>query len=124
VRLGSLEPTRDFNYVADTVEAFIRAPECPEAVGQVINVGSGEERSIGEMARTILDMCGREIPVVSDDERVRPEESEVGRLCADNTKARHVLGWQSRYKLEEGLTKTIEWIEANLERYRPSVYIL
>ena len=124
VRLGSLEPTRDFNYVADTAEAFIRVPECPEAVGQVINVGSGEERSIGEMARTILDMCGREIPVVSDDERVRPEESEVGRLCADNTKARHVLGWQSRYKLEEGLTKTIEWIEANLERYRPSDYML
>jgi NAD dependent epimerase/dehydratase len=122
VRLGDLAPTRDFSYVADTVEGFIRIAECPDAIGQVINIGSGHEISIGGLARTILDLVGRNIDITYDSERVRPEESEVERLCADTSKARNTLGWQPRYTLEDGLIQTIEWMKKNLERYRPYLY--
>ena len=122
IRLGRLEPTRDFNYVADTVEGFIRIAETAEAEGQVINVGSGLEISMGDLARTILELVGKDMPVVYDQQRVRPENSEVDRLCADNSKAQKVLGWHPGYSLKEGLARTIEWIERNLEKYRPGVY--
>ncbi len=124
VHLGHLKPTRDFNYVADTVEGFIRIAECPEAIGQVINIGSGQEISIGDLASTILDLVGREIPTVCDNQRVRPEDSEVERLCADNTKACEILGWRPQHTLAQGLTQTIEWIRGNLERYRLGVYAI
>ncbi len=124
LRLGNLEPTRDLNYVADTVAGFIRAGEAPEAVGQVINLGSGLETSVGELAETILRMLGRELPIVSEPERARPENSEVERLCADNTKALDILGWQPKYTLEEGLAQTIDWIKKNSDRYRHGVYAI
>jgi dTDP-glucose 4,6-dehydratase len=124
VRLGNLEPTRDFSYVADTVEGFIRIAECPEAIGQVINIGSGQEISIRNLTNTILRIVGKDIPVVCDDQRVRPENSEVERLCADNSKAQRILGWRPQHTLEDGLAKTIEWIGGNLERYRLGVYTI
>ncbi len=124
VRLGNLEPTRDLNYVADTVEGFIRVAECPEAIGRVINIGSGQEISIGDLASTILSLLGKKIPVIQDSQRVRPENSEVGRLCADNTKAKKILGWQPRYTLKDGLALTIDWMEKNLEYYRPGTYTI
>ena len=124
LHLGNLKPTRDLNYVADIVEGFIRIAECPEAIGQVINIGSGQEISIGDLANTILDVVGREIPIVCDNQRVRPESSEVERLCADNTKAREILEWRPQYTLEQGLAQTIEWIRGNLERYRLGVYAI
>ena len=124
VHLGNLEPTRDFSYVADTVEGFVRIAECPESVGQVINTGSGQEISIGDLANTILNLIGREIPIICDNQRVRPENGEVERLCADNTKAREILGWQPRYTLKDGLVQTIDWMEENLERYRLGVYTI
>lgn len=124
VRLGNLEPTRDLTYVADTVEGFIRVAECPEAVGQVINIGSGHETSIADLAKTILAMVGKDVPIVCDDERVRPEDSEVKRLCADNRKARKILGWHPQYTLEDGLAKTIEWMRRNIERYRLGIYAI
>lgn len=122
VRLGNLEPTRDFTYVADTVAGFLQAARCPQAVGRVINIGSGQEISVRDLARTILGLVGKDLPTVSDTARVRPENSEVGRLCADISRARELLGWHPQHRLKDGLAKTIEWIEQNLERYRPGVY--
>ena len=86
--------SRDLSYVKDTVEAFIRAAECPDAIGKVINVGSEKEISVKHLAGTILDLLGKDIPINSDSQRVRPENSEVERLCAENTKAKQILGWE------------------------------
>lgn len=124
IHLGNLEPTRDFTYVADTVEAFIRIAECSEAIGQVINVGSGQEISVGDLAKKILALMGKELPLLCDSARVRPENSEVERLCADNSKAQRILGWKPRHTLEEGLVETIEWMEEHIERYRPEMYAI
>lgn len=123
VRLGSLKPTRDLCYVADTVEGFIRIAECPEAVGQVINVGTGQEISIGNLASLILELIGRkDVRITLDEDRVRPSLSEVGRLCADNRKAKDLLGWYPQHTLEEGLIPTIEWIRDNISDYRVGIY--
>ncbi len=124
VRLGDLEPTRDLTYVADTVEGFIRAAEYPGAKGQLFNIGSGVEISINDLAQTILRLTGKSVPIVQDDKRLRPEGSEVERLCADNRKAVDQLGWRPEHSLEEGLSATIRWLEQNLERYRTGVYAI
>jgi dTDP-glucose 4,6-dehydratase len=122
VRLGSLHPVRDLNYVLDTVEGFLLAAEAPEAVGQTFNLGSGRGISIGELAQLVARLAGRPIAIDSEAERVRPEKSEVDRLLADSTRARKVLGWDPTVSLEEGLQRTIEWMQANLKKYRPDVY--
>jgi NAD dependent epimerase/dehydratase len=124
IRLGNLEPTRDLSYVADTVEGFIKAAETPEAIGQVINLGTGREISIGDLAALILKQLGRDLPIASDDVRMRPENSEVERLCADNRKGQSILGWAPKYSLQEGLNLTIEWLRENSERYRAGVYVV
>ena len=125
IHLGSLEPTRDFSYVSDTVQGLIRAAECPEAIGQVINIGSGREISVGDLAALILKLVGRQdMAVTCDDERVRPDQSEIEQLCADNRKAQQILGWRPQHTLEEGLVRTIEWIRNNLERYRVGIYAI
>jgi len=124
ISLGNLEPTRDLNYVADTVEGFIKAAEAPHAVGQVFNLGSGREVSIGKLAETILSMMGKRLPILSEDTRIRPKGSEVDRLCADNTKAKQILGWEPKYTLEDGLQRTIEWVRQNHEQYRSDTYVI
>ena len=124
IRLGNLEPTRDLNYISDTVEGFIKAAETPEAVGQVINLGTGREISIRELAELILKVLGSDSTIISESGRVRPEGSEVERLCADNRKGQALLGWSPKYSLEEGLKTTIEWIRENSDRYRTGVYVV
>jgi NAD dependent epimerase/dehydratase len=124
VRLGNLEPTRDLNFVTDTAEGFIRAAESPAAVGQTINIGTGQEISIGELAARILRMLGKDLPIICEDQRVRPDKSEVERLCADNRLARELLGWEPRVTLEDGLRRTIVWLQENNERYKPGVYAI
>jgi len=124
VRLGNLEPTRDFNYVADTVDGFIRIAGSQEAVGQTVNIGSGSEISIGELAGMIMDLAARKVPIVCENQRVRPSGSEVERLCANNDRASRLLGWKPRFTLREGLVQTIEWVEKNLERYRLGIYTI
>lgn len=124
IRLGSLAPTRDFNYIEDTVEGFIKIATCPEAIGQVVNIGSGTEVSIGDLVTTILALMGKTATVETDDTRVRPEGSEVNRLLADNTRARDLLGWHPQHSLESGLMHTIRWIQSNLERYQPGTYAI
>lgn len=124
IRLGNLEPTRDLNFVADTVEGFIKAAETPKAIGEVINLGSGREISIRELAALILTLMNKEIPIAFEGARVRPENSEVDRLCADSRKGQSILGWTPQYSLEEGLAATIEWIRENSERYRTGIYVV
>lgn len=120
--LGNLAPTRDFNYVADTVEGFICMAKSPNAIGETINIGSGQEISIGDLAKAILAVLGKNIPITCEQQRLRPTKSEVNRLCAANTKAKELLGWEPKYSLKEGLAQTIEWMGENLEQYRPERY--
>jgi len=122
VRLGNLAPTRDLNFVLDTADGFISAAEHPAAIGQVVNIGTGREISIGDLAQVIFELLGVEPSIEAEDQRVRPEASEVDRLCADITKARHLLGWAPKYTLEAGLSETIAWVRDNLDRYRPGTY--
>jgi len=124
IRLGNLTPTRDMNYVANTVEGFLLAASTPAALGQTINIGSGREISIGDLAQLIAKLTGRAITIESDSQRIRPEKSEVDRLLADPTLAGTVLGWKPHISLEQGLEQTIVWIEEHLERYRPGVYAI
>jgi len=124
IRLGNLEPTRDLNFVADTVEGFIKAAETPKAIGETINLGSGREISIRDLAALILKLMNRDIPIALEGTRVRPENSEVDRLCADSRKGQSILGWTPKYSLEDGLSATIEWIRENSERYRTGIYVI
>ena len=124
VHLGNLAPTSDLNYVTNTVDGFILAAETPEAIGRTINLGSGREISIGDLAKLIIDLVGRSINIESEEKRVRPDKSEVDRLLADNTVARTVLGWEPAISLEEGLERTIEWMRQHLGGYRPDVYTI
>lgn len=124
VRLGSLRPTRDLNFVSNTVDGFVAAGEHDAAVGQTVNLGSGREISIGDLADLIGRIAERPVKVESDEARLRPDASEVERLLADNTKARRLLDWEPRVTLEDGLGRTIEWIAAHMERYRPGVYVV
>lgn len=127
IQLGDLTPRRDFTYVLDTVDGFIRAAEVDGAIGQTINVGSDQEISIGDLVHKIiclikLDKNLPDIEVVTSTQRFRPERSEVRRLWADNRKAKELLNWSPRTSLDEGLLKTINWISGHLERYRPEEY--
>lgn len=124
VRLGSLTPRRDLNYVTNTVRGFLLAASAPAAVGQTINLGSGREVSIGELVTLIERLVGRSVTVVCDDQRVRPEKSEVDLLLADNTQAQTLLNWAPTVSLEEGLAETVSWLNVHLERYRPGVYAI
>jgi dTDP-glucose 4,6-dehydratase len=124
VRLGNLAPTRDLNYVSNTVDGFILAAEASEAIGRTINLGSGREISIGELAKLIIRLVGRPIEIQSEEERVRPDKSEVNRLLADNKLARRVLGWEPAISLEDGLERTIDWMRQHLGRYQPDVYTI
>jgi NAD dependent epimerase/dehydratase len=122
IRLGSQAPTRDLNYVGDTVAGFIKVAENPRAVGEVINIGSGESVSIGELAEKIVDLLGGGKRIFSTKDRVRPEGSEVMELLCDNRKARELVGWVPEVSLEDGLARTISYIEGNLSRYKPEIY--
>lgn len=124
VRLGNLHPTRDFNYISNTVDGFVAAASVPLAIGQTINLGSGREINIGELAQVIARLAGRPLVVENDGERARPQKSEVERLMADNKLAYTLLGWEPVISLEEGLAKTIEWIQQHMEGYRTDAYVL
>ena len=122
VRLGALHPTRDFTFVGDTVDGFLRAAGSPRAVGQIINLGADSEITIGDLAAKIIALVGRDVPIVTEEQRLRPARSEVERLWADNRKARELLGWRPQVSLDEGLRRTIAWIRDHLDRYRPGEY--
>lgn len=130
VKLGSLSPTRDFSFVQDTANGFLAAAQSDAIIGQTINLGSGFEISIKETAETIAKLMNTELELVDDEQRVRPENSEVERLHASIEKAKALLGWQPELKglagFETGLKKTIEWFlnPKNLSRYKADRYNL
>lgn len=122
IHLGSLTPTRDLNYVKDTVEGFIKIAESDKTIGQVINIGMGKEISVGDLANLIVTLMNKDVQITSDDIRIRPEASEVMRLCADPKKAFELTDWKPSHTLQEGLGETIAWIEQNIKHYKPDIY--
>ena len=122
IRLGALDPVRDFTFVDDTVEGFLQVGRQEAAAGQEINIGSGECISVGELARKILSIVGRDLPIVGEDQRRRPAQSEVLRLHASPDKARQLLGWQAQVSLDDGLRRTVDWLRDHLRLYRPGQY--
>ncbi len=128
IKLGALSPTRDFNYVSDTVAGFIAALKSEESVGEVINIGSDFEISIGDTAHTIAKVMGADIEIFSDEQRLRPEKSEVERLWASNEKAGELLGWHPKYGgldgFHRGLQETVTWFTSsdNLRQYKADQY--
>lgn len=124
VHLGNVSPTRDLNYVENIVDGFLKASECEQAVGKTINLGSGREISIRDLASLIGQSMGKTITIECEDQRIRPENSEVERLLADYETARRLLGWEPRISLEEGLQNTIAWIRENADKYRSLGYVI
>ncbi|TGK48570.1 SDR family NAD(P)-dependent oxidoreductase [Leptospira bouyouniensis] len=128
IKLGSLHPTRDFNYVGDTVRGFIKALESKVGFGEVFNIGNGFEISMGDTAKAIADLIGVDVEIEGDEVRFRPEKSEVERLWASNQKAKEILNWEPEYKglpgFKSGLEKTINWFkdENNLKSYKADIY--
>jgi dTDP-glucose 4,6-dehydratase len=123
VRLGATHPKRDFTYVGDTVEGFLRIAQ-GESVGEVFNVGSGREITIQELVTLIGRLMGKRLHVDVDDQRLRPPQSEVQQLIADASRARAVLGWRPQFSLDDGVATTIEWLKSHLHEYRPEVYAI
>ena len=130
IKLGSSSPTRDFTFVEDTVTGFISALNAENLFGEVFNLGNNFEISIGDILKLISEIMNVEVDIFSQNERIRPTNSEVERLWADNSKAKNLLGWSPRYSgregLKMGLSKTIEWINksGDISRYKPEIYNL
>ena len=128
IQLGDVSPTRDFNYVKDTVNGFIAIAEAEESTGKVINIGSNYEVTIGDTANMIANLMGVQIEIETDDQRLRPEKSEVERLWADNSRAMSLTGWKPAYAgidgFRSGLKETIEWFtdKNNLSMYKTEIY--
>jgi NAD dependent epimerase/dehydratase len=118
INLGSLLPTRDFTFVTDTAEGMLRAAEVPAAAGRLINLGSGNEISVADLAAMIIHLSGKQVKIGQQKERVRPAKSEVDRLLSDNTLARELLGWQPTIGLKEGLSRTLGWVQTHLSDYQ------
>ena len=122
IRLGNLNARRDFTFVLDTVDGFMRAGEAENILGLELNLGTGENVGVGELAGLVMRLTGRQIEVVTTPERLRPAKSEVNDLMSDNSLARRQLDWQPAYSLEAGLRETIAWIADHLDFYRPGRY--
>jgi dTDP-glucose 4,6-dehydratase len=122
VRLGNLDTTRDFTFVQDTVDGFLKAIQAEGVEGGQFNLGTGAEIRVGDLADMIIRKVGRPVEIQLDSERLRPERSEVLRLVSDNRLAREKLGWQPQTSLDDGLEQTIAWISEHIERYQPDVY--
>jgi NAD dependent epimerase/dehydratase len=122
IKLGATSPTRDFNFVEDTVSGFLAVATSDRAIGHVVNVGSGREISIGDLVRLLVEITGSAAEVVTDEARLRPSGSEVERLLCDNTRARAWCGWEPRHSLEDGLRITSDWVRDHLQALDPSRY--
>jgi nucleoside-diphosphate-sugar epimerase len=122
ISLGATFPKRDFTFVKDTVRGLVRNAEVGEAIGEVINLGTGQEILIGDIAKKIASLINRDIKIVTDKKRLRPGSSEVHQLCCNNTKAERLLAWKPRFSLEEGLRQTIDWLKKSNNLEDPTGY--
>ncbi|PDT03087.1 NAD-dependent dehydratase [Rhizobium chutanense] len=124
LKLGALSPTRDFNFVQDTCDGFLALAACDRAIGQTVNIGSGSEISIGDTVQLIADIIGVSVEIECDEQRLRPANSEVERLCCDNSLIKSLTGFSPRYSVEDGLRATIEWLRQpqNLARYKADIF--
>lgn len=124
IKLGDTSPTRDFNYVADTCRGFLELARCNEAIGEVVNIGSNYEISIGDTLNLIRELMGSDVEFLTDEQRIRPGKSEVFRLWCDNTKIRGLTGFEPKYSIREGLQETIDWLiqPENLAKYKADIY--
>lgn len=124
IRLGALSPTRDFNYVKDTVNGFLEIYRSAGTIGEEINIATQKEISIGDLAEKLINMIAPDGKIICDEQRLRPSRSEVRRLCGSNEKIKRLTDWQVRYSLEEGLKHTIEFLEKNMDKYKAGIYNL
>lgn len=122
IKLGSLTPTRDFNYVKDTAAGFIAIAESNKTIGEEINIATQQEISIGELAKEIVNQINPNAVIVCDEQRLRPEKSEVNRLLGSNEKIRELTNWTQSYTFEQGISETISWIRNNLSTYKSDIY--
>ena len=126
IKLGDTTPTRDFNYVKDICRGFILLSKCDQAIGETVNIGSNYEISIKETFELIKDIMQSDVKLITDEQRIRPEKSEVFRLWCDNRKMKALTGFEPKYSIKEGLEKTVEWFTnpRNLVKYKPGIYNL
>ncbi len=122
IKLGSLTPTRDFNFVKDTVNGFIKIYESDKTIGEEINIATQHEISIGQLAEELIRQINPEATIVCDEERLRPEKSEVNRLLGSNEKILRLTDWKPQYSFEQGLAETIEFFKNNLDKYKADIY--
>ena len=122
LRLGSLDPVRDLTFVRDTAREFIAAAKADDVLGEVINLGTGDGCSVGELVERIGALLGKKLTVEQDPARVRPTGSEVMRLISDNSKAKQTAGWRPTVDLDDGLRETLEHVERNLGTYKADLY--
>jgi NAD dependent epimerase/dehydratase len=122
LHLGALSPTRDFNFVTDTARGMLALALCPGAEGEVVNIGSGDEWSIAETVNMLCKIHGREVEILTDEDRIRPEKSEVSRLLADNSVISRLTGWTSEVSFQDGLERTYRWVEKNIQHFDVNTY--
>jgi len=126
IRLGDLTPTRDFNYVKDTAHGFLALAECDETIGKEINIASNTEISMADTLNLIKEIMQSDVRFITDNQRLRPKESEVFRLLGDNSMIKELTGWQPEYTIAQGLKETVSWFlkEENLKKYKAGIYNL
>ena len=124
IKLGNLEISRDFNYIKNTIDGFIKGMETDNIFGEVINIGSGEETYLEELIAILAQLINTDYDIEYETIRTRPSKSEVRRLQSESTKAHNLLNWRAKYSLEEGLVKTIEWYRNNLDKFKTDIYTI
>ena len=122
IKLGSLTPTRDFNFVKDTANGFIQIAKSDQTIGEEINIATMQEISIGQLAEEIISQINPNARIVCDEQRLRPEKSEVNRLLGDNTKIKSLTDWEPQYTLKQGIEETIQWVKQNMQAYKTDIY--
>lgn len=122
IKLGLLTPTRDFVYVKDTVAGFMAIASSDETIGEEINIATGQEISIGDLAQELVSLISPDAKIICDEQRMRPKKSEVDRLLGCNQKIKRLTGWSPSYTLKAGLSETIEWIRQNMNAYKADIY--
>ncbi len=122
IKLGSLSPTRDFNYVKDTAAGFIAIAQSDQTIGEEINIATQQEISIGDLANEIIAQINPNAQIICEEERLRPQKSEVNRLLGSNEKIKKLTDWKQQYTFEQGIAETISWMREHIEHYKTDIY--